>query len=386
MKGPHRVIAATLLVTPVIASLLLLNACTETQAANVVENPAVPVEVATVVTAPVANTSYLSGYLVAAEQVELRSRVNGHITSTHFQDGALVNKDDVLFQIDPRPYQAALMAAQASLEQAEARASQIRSELKRAQGLAAIEAISKEDLERKQTDLSTSLASVSAARAQARKARIDLDFTTVRAPISGRAGKALVTPGNVVQGEGGGTLLTTVVRVDPLYAEFTIDDRTYLESAAALRAISQSTDINVTVGSQVLKGQLHFLDNMIDPTTGTLQARASVSNAEGLLVPGLFTEISLSTSTVPATMVRDAAIGTDQDRRFVLVVNADNTVSYREVELGPLRNGLRVIHKGLQPDERIIVNGLQRVQPNALVSPQPVAMADDTASTTLALQ
>lgn len=386
MKSPARVVAATFLVASAIASPLLLSACTEPQAATVTQTPAVPVDVATVITTPVADTKQFSGHLVAVEQVELRTRVNGHITATHFQDGALVHKGDALFQIDPRPFQAALSQAEATLQQAEARAQQARSELKRAEQLVAIEAISKEDLERKQTDLSTSLAAVSAADAQVAKARIDLGFTAVRAPITGRAGKILVTPGNVVMGEGGGTLLTTVVRVDPLYAEFTIDDRTYLDTAAALRTKSRSPDISVEVGRLTLKGRLHFLDNAIDPATGTLQARAIVPNPEGTLAPGLFAQVNLATDATPTLQVRDAAIGTDQDRRFVFVVGPDNKLSYREVELGPLHNGLRVIHRGLQPRERIVVNGLQRVQTGTQVAPHPVAMAVSTASTNLAAQ
>mgnify|MGYP005811221427 CR=1 FL=1 len=355
------------------------------QAATPVVPPAPQVSVATVLERQVTDFQEFTGRIEAVERVELRPRVSGYIESVAFREGTEVKKGDVLFVIDPRPYEAALKRAVAELERAESAARQAHTERDRAVKLLALRALSQEEFDARSAGSEKAGADVQAAQAAVEAAQLDLGFTRVRAPISGMVGKAEITAGNFVNS--GDTLLTRLVSVDPVYVRFEGDEAAYLKQAQYQRTQAQRHDKAAQArGAPVFvglanesdyphQGELVFTDNELDTATGTIRARARLSNRDRLFTPGLFARVKLGEgASHPAVLIEDNAVGTDQTRRFVYVVKADNTLEYREVDLGPLYEGLRVIDGGLAPGERIVVNGLQRVRPGATISPESVAM------------
>jgi RND family efflux transporter MFP subunit len=314
------------------------------------------------------------------ERVELRPRVSGYIESVAFREGAEVKKGDVLFAIDPRPYEAALKRAEADLARAESTLRQAQSESERAVKLLELRALSQEEYDARTAGLEKARADVQAAQAAVDAAELDLSFTRVRAPISGVVGRAEVTAGNFVAS--GQTLLTRLVSIDPVYVRFEGDEAAYLRQARYARqnGNQESSPQPVWVGltneeGYPHRGELVFTDNELDALTGTISARARLSNHERLFTPGLFARVRLGEgATHTAILIEDRAVGTDQTRRFVYVVKPDNTLEVRTVELGRLHEGLRVVREGLEPGERIVVNGLMRVRPGITISPQQVAM------------
>ena len=330
-----------------------------------------------------------TGRLEAVDAVQIRPRVSGYIQRVAFDEGNGVKKGQVLFEIDPRPYQAELARAVAELERARTGATLAASEVKRAEKLVAVQAISREEFDTRTAAESQGDASVRAAEAAVATARLNLEWTRVRSPITGRVSRAEVTPGNLVHaGPPDATLLTTVVSLDPIYAYFEGDEQTYLKYAALARNGSRPnsrysrTPIYLGLANErgfPHQGHVDFVDNQLNPDAGTIRLRAVFSNKENLFTPGLFARIRLvGSGKYPATLVLDRAVGTDQDKKFVLVLEPDSTVDYRSVQLGRQADGLRVVTSGLQPGERIVINGLQRVRPGMKVAPTMSAMTLDS--------
>ncbi|MBP2295963.1 efflux RND transporter periplasmic adaptor subunit [Azospirillum rugosum] len=346
--------------------------------------PPPEVDVAPVVARKVTDWQGYSGRLEAVDRVDVRPQVSGSITAVHFRNGAFVKKGDVLFTIDPRPYQAEVARAEAQVAAAQARVRFTAADLDRAQRLVKDSTISRQSMDQKENDAREAAANLKAAQAALDMAQINLGYTQVTAPVAGRVSRAEITVGNVVAAGAASAPLTTVVSVSPMYASFDVDEQTYLRHIAPAR---DSNNIPVQLGlanesGYSRDGAIEHVDNRLDVTSGTIRVRAKFDNADGMLVPGLYARVKVG-STVPrdALLVDERAIGTDQDKKFVLVVNAENRVEYREVGLGPLREGLRVVNRGLSAEDRVIVNGIQHARPGTPVQPHIVAMGDNPAQT-----
>lgn len=347
--------------------------------------PATPVSVATVAESEVTAFDEFSGRLEAVERVEVRSRVSGAVQAAHFREGALVKKGDLLITIDPAPYAAEVERAEAQVAAARARVTQAQSEAARAERLWNERAIAQRELEERQNAQREADANLRAAQAQLQVARLNLGYTQVRAPVAGRVGKLEVTVGNLVGAGPGAPVLTTLVSVSPIYASFEADEQTIaralkdLASGASARQLIERVPVQMgtaaTPGTPYL-GRLQLIDNQVDARSGTVRVRAAFDNKDGALMPGQFARIRMGQpQAVRAVLVTERAVGTDQDKKYVLVVGQDNKTEYREVTLGAPVSGLRIVQSGLKPGERIVVNGLQRVRPGAVVDPQPVAMS-----------
>jgi multidrug efflux system membrane fusion protein len=330
-----------------------------------------------------------TGRLEAVDAVEIRPRVSGYIRRVTFAEGKEVRKGGVLFEIDPRPYEADLARAEAELERARSAAALAASEVQRAGKLVDVQAISREEYDSRTSAEAQGGAMVRGAEAAVLTARLNLEWTRVRSPIAGRVSRAEVTAGNLVQaGPPDATLLTTVVSIDPIYVYFEGDEQTYLRYVRLARQGSRpsSRDVRNPVYLGLAneegfphKGYMDFVDNQLNPQTGTIRARAVFSNKDRLFTPGLFARIRLvGSGSYRATIVLDRAIGTDQDKKFVLVLKPDSTVEYRPVQLGRLVGGLRVVDSGLAAGDQIVINGLQRVRPGMKVAPTAAPMAPDS--------
>jgi multidrug efflux system membrane fusion protein len=345
---------------------------------------AVPASVATVHPTEVAAWSEFSGRLEAIDRVELRPRVAGTVQSVHFREGALVKTGDLLFTIDPASYAADVDRAQAQVAAAQAQALHAKSEQARAERLWEERAVAQRELDDRTHALRTAEANLRAAQAALQSAQLNLGWTQVRAPIGGRIGRIEVTAGNLVAAGPGAPVLTTLVSVSPIYAAFDVDEQVLVKAlnglpggASARQRIERIPVHMGTAGSDgtPFEGRLQLVDNQVDAQTGTVRVRAVFDNADGLLMPGQFARLRMGqASAAPALLVSERAIGTDQSKRYVMVVGDDNKASYREVTLGASVGGLRVVQAGLQAGERIVVNGLQRIRPGALVAPQPATM------------
>ncbi len=327
-----------------------------------------------------------SGRLEAVERVDVRARVSGYIESVRFVDGQIVEQGDLLFVIDPRPYRASLSRAEAELASAHASLALAKNDAARAERLLSGDVISRERFDAETTSLRTATAGVAAAQADVEQARLDLEFTNVRAPIPGRVGRDLVTVGNLVSGgTADATRLTTIVSLDPIHVYFDADERAVLKyerlAQSGERPSSRDVPNPVLMGLAdeegfPHRGQMDFVDNQFDPRTGTMRARAVFPNPDLRLTPGLFARIRLlGSGRHPALLLPDDAVGTDQSERFVLVVDGDGRVESRVVEPGPLIAGLRVIRKGLAAEDRVVVHGLQGVDPGSSVEPRSVEIA-----------
>lgn len=341
-----------------------------------------PVSVADVLVRDVQQVREYSGRLVAADAVEIRSRVSGPIETVNFKDGALVQKDDLLFTIDPKPYAADVAKAQGALAAAKAALALSETSFKRAKNLINDKAISQSDYDMRQNELNVTRAQVESAQASLDTARLNLDYTQIKAPIAGRVSRPELTVGNLVQAGPNSPLLTTVVSPSPLYADFDIDEQSYLALAPAI-AGGDVSKIPVTMelaGGATYQGNVQSFDNKLNPASGTVRVRAVFENTDGTLVPGLFARVHLgSPTTTTSILITDKAVGTDQSKKFVYVVTADNKVEYREVKLGDMSGGLRIITSGLTAGDKIIVNGLQRAHPGAPVKPETIGMEEANA-------
>ncbi|MFL5504635.1 MAG: efflux RND transporter periplasmic adaptor subunit [Gemmatimonadaceae bacterium] len=334
------------------------------------------VTVAPAIQRVVADWDEFTGHFEAVNSVEVRPRVGGFVQRVGFTEGAVVHQGDVLFVIDPRPYAAEVARAEAVLAQARTRNQLATMEVERAQKLVSTQAISREELDARTSGRAEGDAAIRAAEAALRVARLNLEWTVVRAPITGRVGRAEVTPGNLVQA--GPTLLTTIVSLDPIYVYFDADEQAYLKYINGQGAGARGRQVMIGLASETgfpHEGRLNFVDNRIDGSAGTIRVRAVLANPNQTFTPGLFARVRLlGGDRHPATLVQDQAIGTDQDRKFVLVLKNDNSVEYRPITLGRVVDGLRVVDSGLQPGERVVINGLMRVRPGMKVAATNAAM------------
>lgn len=339
-----------------------------------------------------------SGWLEAVESVDVMSRVSGYLQAAPFQEGSLVNKGDLLYEIDPRPYQAALSQAQAEVLAAQARQAYAANEFRRLDDLRHSDAVSELELENARQSLRETDANVEAAQARTEAARLNVEFCRVTAPIAGRIGRKLVTPGNLVNGGAGqATLLTTIESIDPIYCYVEVDESSVLKyqrlSIQNKRVSARDSRIVCFIGLSNEQGFPHegfidFVDNRIDPQTGTLEGRGVFSNPTGFLTPGLFARVRIPGSGRYSTLlIPDSAVGADQNHKFVLVVKSDNTVESRPVQLGHLFGELRSIEKGITAEDRVIINGLQRARAGSTVKAQMGTIVDslDESVTTLPL-
>jgi RND family efflux transporter MFP subunit len=375
-------------------SLLLVGALlVSTALAGCADKPAPAppppaVTVAPVLQRDVAEWDEFSGRLEAVDQVEIQPRVDGFIRRVNFTEGREVRKGEVLFEIDPRPYQADLDRAQAQLEQARTAADLANREVARAEKLVKVQAISREEFDSRTSAQANNVAAVRAAEAAVETARLNLGWTVVRSPIAGRVSRAEVTEGNLVHsGPPDATLLTTVVSLDSMYLSFDSDEQTYLRYADRGKTGTsawQGARLPVYLGLAnetgfPHEGRLDFIDNRIDPASGTIRTRAIFSNKDRRFTPGLFARVKLvGSKSTPTLLVRDAAIGTDQDRKFVLLLGKGDSLVYRPVEIGRLSDGLRIVRSGVQAGDKVVVNGLMRVRPGVKVKPTVVAMETDS--------
>jgi multidrug efflux system membrane fusion protein len=359
-----------------------LNAEANSPAASAPQ--AVPVSVALVAATDVNTWDEFSGRLEAVERVDVRSRVAGAVQAVHFREGALVKQGELLITIDPAPYAAEVDRAEAQVASAQARVAFTRSEQDRARRLWAEQAIAQRELDERVNAGREAEASLRAAQASLQSARLNLGYTQVRAPVAGRIGKLEVTVGNLVAAGPGAPVLTTLVSVSPIYASFDADEQIVVRALKDLpggsSARSSIEGIPVQMGTAgtdgtPYEGRLQLIDNQVDAKSGTVRVRAAFDNKDGALIPGQFARIRMGQAhSDMALLVNERAVGTDQNKKFVMVVGEDNKAEYREVALGAPVNGLRVVTKGLKPGERIVVNGLQHIRPGALVAPQTVTM------------
>jgi multidrug efflux system membrane fusion protein len=322
------------------------------------------------------------GRFVAIDVVEVRARVSGYLDKVHFEDGQIVKQGDLLFTIDKRPFQNTLDQARANLETAKSNVVFTQSDLTRGQQLLRDRTISEQIFEQRSQAFRNSQSAVAASEAMVRQAELDLEFTELRAPVTGRIGDRRVTPGNVVTGGTGGstTLLAIIVSTDPIRLEFTFDEASLLRyERLAREGRSDVTNRNgVPVRLKLIdehdfahEGVMEFIDNVIDRSTGTIRGRAQLSNSDRLFTPGMFARVQVPASAPHETLlIPDAAIATEQVRKFVYVVDKDNIARQRFVTLGQALDNLRVIKEGLSADDRVVVNGLMRVRPGQKVTPE----------------
>lgn len=367
---------ATLLLSAAIA--LVVSACSSEAAPTDAAPPAPEVSVAQVLQRDVTQWNDVTGRVAAVETVELRPRVSGYIERVAYREGDEVRKGQLLFVIDQRPYRAALAQAEANLERARSEARLARSQDARAQALIDAKAISREEFDTRKAATAQGDATVRAAEAAVSSARLDLQFTEVRSPIDGRAGRALVTTGNLAQADG--TLLTTVVSLDPVHVYFESDEQAFLRDGTASQR-------HVRVGLADESGHPHegvvdFVDNQVDPATGTIRARAVLANPDRRFTPGLFARVQLEGGArAKALLIDDKAVLTDQDRKYVYVLGKGNQAVRKDVVLGRSADGLRVVESGLGAQDVVIVNGVQKVFfPGMPVVPKKVAMDGSTAA------
>nr|WP_057412732.1 efflux RND transporter periplasmic adaptor subunit [Pseudomonas amygdali] len=363
-------------------ALIVISACGRAPEATSAPGAA-KVSVAKVLEQPINEWDEFTGRLEAPETVEVRPRVSGQIDQVAFTDGSLVKKGDLLFQIDPRPFQSEVRRLEAQLQQARAVALRSDNEAQRGERLRTNNAISAELADSRTTSAQEAKAGVAAIQAQLDLARLNLSFTRVTAPITGRVSRAEITAGNIVTADV--TALTSVVSTDKVYAYFDADERVFLKYTELARK-GQTTPVYLGLSNETGNphlGQMNFVDNQVNPRTGTIRGRAVFDNADGDFTPGLYARLKLvGSGTYSAVLINDEAVGTDLGKKFVLVMDKDNKPAYRAVELGPKIEGLRIVRNGLGKDDTIVVKGLQRVRPGQPVDPEvtPMASADTLAA------
>lgn len=353
---------------------------TATAASAPAQAPAVPVTVAVVASRDITNWEEFSGRLEAVDRVQIRSRVAGAVQSVHFREGALVKAGDLLFTIDPSPYQAAVSQAEGQLASAEAKVNLSQIELERGRRLSENKTISQSDMDQRQNAFTEAQAGQRTAQAALQSAQLELGYTEVRAPVAGRVGKFEITVGNLVAAGSTSPALTTLVSVDPIYASFNASEEMVAKALAQLPAgdgaVPALEQVPVEVGTLAdqgtpIKGKLQLIDNQVDAASGTIGVRAVFDNPGGKLIPGQFVRVRMGQPKAEnKVLISERAIGTDQDKKFVFVVDGENKVSYRPVQLGIAAEGERVVESGLAVGDKIVVNGLQRIRPGAVVAPQ----------------
>jgi len=372
----------------------LLSGCDQApQAQAAAAPPAPPVEVAAPLIRSVVEWDEYTGRFAAAERVELRARVSGYLEAAHFQDGQIVQKGDLLFTIDQRPFQAELARARADVASAKARLALSERELSRAEKLVATRAISEETADNRRSARTEAVADLEAARAGAAIAELNLQFTEIRSPVGGRISDRKVDVGNLVAGGDGASLLATIVSLDPIHLEFTMSEADFLKYGRlhAEGARASARDGSHAIYARLMdeagwphQGTMDFLDNALDPSSGTIRARGLFANPDLRLTPGTFARIRMAGSgRYDATMVPDSAIVSDQANKLVMTVDAEGTVVPRRVTLGPVLDGLRVVRTGLDAaTDRVVVNGLQRARPGGKVTVQGTTIQAKAEATT----
>jgi multidrug efflux system membrane fusion protein len=363
-----------------------VNAGCSSSAQSKAQAPApVEVGVAEVICKQIGDSDEFTGRLEPVHAVEVRPRVSGYLQSVHFKEGEIVRQGDLLFQIDPRPFQAEVDRLKGDLLQAKAQRSRAQSDFERAERLHNNDGMSAEEYDRRAAARSEAEARIASTEAALRGAELNLEFTRVTAPITGRVGRAEITEGNLVEG-GAGQIraLTTLVTLDPVYVYFDVDEQTYLKYARVKQA--HGTNSHELRGAALLgladedgfphTGQLSFVDNQVSSSTGTIRLRATFANKNLALTPGLFARIRLQGGGVQSgCLAKDEAIVTDLNQKYVFVLGKNDTLVYRPVRLGPMTDGLRVVRDGLREGDVVVVSGLQRVRPGAAVTPKRVSMA-----------
>lgn len=369
-----------------VAALLACAGCREASTQKSGSPVVPPVSVAQPLPRKVNEWDEFTGRLASPETVEVRARVSGYIDKVHFKEGSEVKQGDLLVTIDQRPYQAAVDRLKAELGGAKARAELARGEAKRAEGLAATKAISTDTYETRRQSAVQAEQAVLSAEAGLKLAELDLEFTEVRAPIGGRISNARVTAGNLVTGgsTANTTLLTTIVSLDPLYCYFDADEASVLRYRQMHRDGTRTSAIFAPIPAEMAlgneqgfphKGTIDFVDNQINPATGTIRARGVFANPDKLMAPGFFARVRIpGAGEYEAVLIRDSAISSDQGRTFVLTVDAANKTIYRPIKTGPIIDGLRVVREGLRSDDHVIVSGLMTARPGLTVQPQLVPM------------
>lgn len=370
------------LVTALLAgSSLILAACDEPQQAARPAPPPPTVTVAAPLVKDIVEWDEFVGRFDAVNSVEIRARVSGYLESVHFRDGATVKQGDLLFVIDPRPFEIALEQSRAEVTRARARAQLAARELKRAEDLVKRGNVSRSVFDTRIQENRDAQAAIRLAEAQVKEAQLNLDYTQIKAPIDGRISRRLVSVGNLITGgSSGATLLTDIVSLDPIYFYFDASEADYLKYARLSRQGGRPSSREVSNPVQlslmdedkfVHRGRMNFVENRVDFNTGTVTGRAVVENPDGIFVPGLFAKLRLIASgEYEAVMIPDTAVATDQNRRFVYALDGDDVAQYRPVTLGPIIDGLRVIRTGLNGEDRVVINGLVRVRPGVKVTPQ----------------
>ena len=350
--------------------------------------PPPQVSVAAVVEKRVKDWDEFTGRFQAVETVEIRPRVSGYIDKIAFKEGSLVKQGDLLFVIDPRPYQADYDRAAADLKRYKTALELARIESTRVQRLRESGAVSQEELDERTSTVAQAEANVAGAQAALESAALNMGFTRVTSPVTGRVSRAEVTRGNLVTGgNNGGTLLSSVVSMDPIYLYFDSDEQAYLRYMQMARSGERTSPRDATSPVHIglaneegfpHAGTMDFVDNQLNPQTGTIRARAVFANKDGLFTPGLFARVQLvGSDDYNAILIDDRAVNTDQSQKYVFLLGADNKVEYRKIKLGRVIDGLRIVREGLKPGDVIVVNGAQRVHPGLTVAPQRVTMGGD---------
>jgi membrane fusion protein, multidrug efflux system len=372
---PPRAVAA------VLAILTLTLAGCEQPASQAAAPPPPPVTVAEPVKRTVTDWDEFTGRFEAVEEVQVRPRVGGYVTSVEFQDGAIVHAGDLLYVIDSRPFEAVAEQAEGQLSDARAKVELAKRELDRGLNLVQTSAVSEQLVDQRRQALQAAHAAETQAAGALKAAKLNIEFTHVVAPITGRVSRHLVSAGNLVQGSdnGSSTLLTSIVTLDPIYVYFDMDEATFIKYSRlwfeGRRPSSRDTanPVQVTLAGETKpshQGTINFLDNRLDVSTGTLRSRAVIKNTDLSILPGQFGRVRLiGSAPYEALLIPDVAVATDQSRKIVFVVKPDDTVEARAVTLGPLDDGLRVIRDGLKAEDRVIVNGIQRARVGAKVAP-----------------
>jgi RND family efflux transporter MFP subunit len=340
--------------------------------------PNPPVTVSLPISKKVASQTSFLGQFAAVEAVEIRAQVGGVLTEIHFQDGQIVKKGDLLFVIDPRPFEIALATANAAVKTAQAQIALAQAQLWRAQQLKRSDYGTAETVDQRAADLSVANAALDTANSNVRNAQLDLDYSRVKAPFTGRVSSHRVSVGNLVSGSREGTspttLLTTIVSVDPIWLNFDMSENEYLEFARNRTSAGLSEPVNFRLGDETQSsrhGTLDFIDNAIDRGSGTIHARVTASNPDGFLIPGTFARLVVSTGQPQdVLLVPETALSLDQSNRVLMTVADDNTIVAKTVTVGDLHEGMRVIKSGLAPTDHVIVEGLQRAMPGQKVTPQ----------------
>lgn len=375
-------------ISTLLVLIALISGCSDTEESQLPPPPQVVVGKPLV--KEIIEWDEFTGRIEPIEAVDIRARVSGYLESIHFEDGDVVKEGDLLFVIDPRPYQAEVNRTQANLELARSRLELAKNDFARAQKLLQSKAISEEEVDTRASNLEETEASVRAAQANLDLAKLNLEFTRIKAPITGRVSRELVTKGNLISGGSDqSTLLTTIVSLDPIHCYFEADERLFLKyvrlAQEGLRPSSRDTENPVFLALADEQGFPHrgymdFVDNRLDPNTGTMTGRAIFDNEDLTLTPGLFARVRLLGSGLyDAVMIPDSAVGSDQAQRFVFVINEDNIAQYRKVDLGPIMYGLRVVREGISAEDLVVIKGLQKVSDGIKVDPilEEIEIQDD---------